>query len=187
MDDAALQRLLRAGRTCHDNFLEDDMAQGSDIEISKGGRQLGHHAADGDLWEMMDRMMEQFMGRRVGLFRDFPMTLESPFGGKMPQVDVIDGDNEIRVRAALPGVDRKDLQVDVTQDMVSIRGSTRTESKEERENYFRSELMRGEFARTIPLPATVDSEKARASFRDGLLELVLPKTEKRQRRSIAIE
>jgi len=100
---------------------------------------------------------------------------------------VIDGDKEIKVRSALPGVERRDLQVDVTEDMVSIRGSTRQESKEERENYFRSELMRGEFARTIPLPATVDSEKARATFKDGMLELVLPKTETRQRRSIAIE
>lgn len=163
------------------------MAQGSDIEVSKGGRQPGYPATDGDPWEMMGRMMERFMGRRMGLFRDFPMTLERPFGGRMPQVDVIDGDTEIKVRVALPGVDRKDLQVDVTQDMVSIRGSTRQESREERENYYRSELMRGEFARTIPLPATVDSEKARGTFKDGLLELVLPKTETRKRRSIPIE
>lgn len=186
MGDAASQRLLRVGRICQDNFTEDDMAQGSDIEVSKGGRQFGHLAADGDLWEMMDRMMERFMGRGPGLFHDFPMALERPFG-RMPQVDVIDGDSEIKVRAALPGVDRRDLQVDVTQDMVSIRGSTRKENKEERENYFRSELMHGEFARTIPLPSAVDSERARASFKDGLLELVLPKTEKRQRRSIPIE
>ncbi|MDX9740446.1 MAG: Hsp20/alpha crystallin family protein [Gammaproteobacteria bacterium] len=164
------------------------MAKSSDIEVSKGGQQLGHRISDGDLWEVMDRMMDRFMGGRgwPGMFRDFPVALERPFG-KLPQVDVIDGDKEIKVRAALPGVERKDLQVDVTEDMVSIRGSTRQESKEERENYFRSELMRGEFARTIPLPATVDSEKARATFKDGMLELVLPKTETRQRRSIAIE
>lgn len=162
------------------------MAQGRDIESSRGGHLPGHRFSDGDPWEAMDRMIERVMGRNwPGMFRDFPMA-ERAFG-KLPQVDVIDGDSEIRVQAALPGVDRKDLQVDVTEDMVSIRGSTRHEHSEEKESYFRSELLRGEFARTIPLPVAVDAAKARASFRDGLLELVLPKTETRQRRTVPIE
>lgn len=163
-----------------------------DIETVSKGKELHKPSAfrEEDLWQDMERMMDRFSG--LGwpqLFRDWPVLGEAGrlFQARVPRVDVIDGDREVKVRAELPGVDKKDLEVSVTEDAVLIKGSTRREEKEERENYFRSELTHGEFCRNVALPAAVDSSKAKASFKDGILELTLPKTEARQRRAITIE
>lgn len=105
----------------------------------------------------------------------------------MPRVDIIDRDEEIVVRAEIPGVDKKDLDVSLTDNTVTIKGSTHQEQKEEQGNYFRSEMARGSFARSVTLPGNVDGAGAKASFKDGVLELSLPKTENSKRRSIKVE
>lgn len=162
------------------------MADGKGMSPYWGGGALGPRHLGGDPWDVMERMMDRMMGRRRHrLFRDFPALEDDGFMA-MPAVDVLDNDDEVRVRASLPGVDRDDVEIEVMDDVVCIRGSTREEQKEEGENYFRSELLRGEFSRNVPLPASVDSERARATFEDGVLELVLPKTAGRTRRTIPI-
>lgn len=110
-----------------------------------------------------------------------------PFEGKLPSIDVVDRESEILVRAELPGVDKKDLDITVSDDSVTIKGSTKRESKEEKGDYYRCEITQGSFARTIALPCAVSSEKGKASFKDGMLELVLPKTAPSKRRSIKVE
>jgi len=112
---------------------------------------------------------------------------ETPFGGKLPNVDVVDRDTEVVVRAELPGVDKKDLDVTVTGNSVSIRGSTRHEEKEEKGDYYRCEISRGAFARVVPLPADVDPDQAKSSFDNGVLELTLPKVKSAKRRTIKVE
>jgi HSP20 family protein len=139
-------------------------------------------------FEEMDRWFESFFPR--GWMR--PMRWEWPelpaaFEGRMPRVDVIDREAEIVVRAEVPGVDKKDLDVSVTENAVTIQGSTRHEEKEERENYYRREITRGAFSRTVALPGDVDSSKAKASFKEGVLELTIPKVEKAKRRSVTID
>lgn len=141
-------------------------------------------------WEEMDRLFEGFMPR--GWMRPFrwewPSAGEIPFaGGKFPRVDIIDRDDEIMVRAEVPGVDKKDLDVSVTDNTVCIKGSTRHEEKEEKGEYFRSELVSGSFSRTLALPGAVDSAKAKATFKGGVLELVLPKIEESKRHSIKVD
>jgi len=163
-----------------------------DTELSKG-QPMPKAARPGPpgLYEEFDRMFDNFFPR--GWMR--PWRQEWPelgklgpmFTGRYPHVDVIDRDGEIVVKAELPGVDKKDLDISMTEDSVTIKGSTRREEKEEKENYFRSEITRGEFARKVALPAEVDSDKAQASFKDGILELVLPKTQVRKRRTIPVE
>lgn len=110
-----------------------------------------------------------------------------PFEGRLPKVDIIDRESEIVVRAEVAGVDKKDLDVSVTDTTVTIKGSTRQESKEEKGDYYRCEISQGSFARTVALPGDVDSGKARASFKDGILELMLPKKEAAKRHSIKVE
>ena len=141
-------------------------------------------------WEEMDRLFEGVMPR--GWMRPFrwewPSGGEMPFaGGKFPRVDIIDRDEEIMVRAEVPGVDKKDLEVSVTDNSVCIKGSTRHEEKEEKGEYFRSERVTGSFSRTLALPGAVDSAKAKASFNNGVLELALPKIEESKRHSIKVE
>lgn len=142
-------------------------------------------------FEEMDRFFENFFPRgwMRPLHWDRPVwsELSLPFEGKMPKVDVIDRDNEIIVKAEVPGVDKKDLDVSMTDNTVTIKGSTSHEEKEEKGDYYRCELSRGSFTRTVALPGDVDSSKAKSKFKDGVLELTLPKVEKSKRRSITIE
>jgi HSP20 family protein len=105
----------------------------------------------------------------------------------MPKVDVIDRDEEVVVRAEVPGVEKDDLEVSVSDNTVTIKGETKHEQKEEKGNYFRSEISRGSFTRTVTLPGVVDTDKAKASFKDGVLELTMPKGEKARRRTVKVD
>jgi HSP20 family protein len=142
-------------------------------------------------FEEMDRLFEDYFSR--GWMRPFRWEWPSlgemakPFEGKMPKVDVIERDDEVVVKAELPGVDKKDLDVSVTENSVTIKGTTRHEEKEEKGDFYRCEISRGAYARTVALPSYVDADKAKASFKDGVLELKLPKVEKSKRRSIEIK
>lgn len=104
----------------------------------------------------------------------------------MPKVDIIDRDGEVLVKAEVPGVAKDDLDVSVSEDTVTIKGSTHHEEKEEKGDYFRSEIRRGSFSRTVSLPCSVDGTKAKAQFKDGVLELTIPKVEKSKRISVKV-
>ncbi len=105
----------------------------------------------------------------------------------LPQVDVIDQDENILVRAALPGIKKENLEVSTTQFTLTIRGSTRKETKEEKGEFYRREIHTGSFLRTVTLPAAVDESNIKAVFKDGMLEVTLPKLESAKRHSIKIE
>jgi HSP20 family protein len=140
-------------------------------------------------FEEMDRMFDQFTRR--GWLR--PWRMEWPSFPelalpeiKVPKVDVIDRENDVLIKAEVPGVEKKDIDISVGEDTVTIKGSTRHEEREEKGDYYRCEISRGAFSRTVALPAAVDGAKAKASFKDGILELTLPKTEKAKRHSVSI-
>lgn len=107
--------------------------------------------------------------------------------GKVPKIDIIDNDNDLLIRAELPGVDKKDLDISMIDNRVTIKASTSYEDKEEKGNYYRSEITQGEYCRTLTLPADVDIEHAETSFKNGVLELTVPKVEHSQRRTIKVE
>jgi len=75
----------------------------------------------------------------------------------------------------------------VTKNTVTIKGSTSHEEKEEKGDYYRSEMSRGSYSRTLALPSDVEADKAKAKFKDGVLELTLPKLKKAKRRSVKVE
>jgi len=110
-----------------------------------------------------------------------------PFEGKVPRVDVIDRDGEVLVKAELPGVNKDNLEITTSDNTVTIKGTSRYEHKEEKGDYHRSEISHGVFARTVTLPAVVDSGKAEARFKDGLLELTLPKRPDKQGHKIEVK
>lgn len=140
-------------------------------------------------FEEFDRMLEHVFDR--GWMR--PLFKERQFwdrfdmaGPRMPRVDLIDRDGEFVLRAEIPGVERDNLDVSIADNRVTIKGERETTSKEEKGEYFRSEISRGTFARTLTLPSDVDPDKASASFKDGVLELTLPKLKEARRRRIDI-
>ena len=136
-----------------------------------------------------DRFFDDFLSRRWP--RAFDWNLPA-FGGfnalekGFPKVDIIDQPNEIEVRAALPGVKKEDLDVTISNQSITIRASTREEKKEEGK-YFRREISRGEYQRTVSLPEYVDEDNAKATFSDGILKITLPKTDKGKRKNIEVQ
>lgn len=138
----------------------------------------------------LDRFFDDFMSPR-GWLR--PMRWQQPMWDRlasleprMPKVDVIDRDKEVVIRAEIPGVERKDLDISVTDNTVTIKGSSRQEHKEEEGDYYRCEITHGAFARTLALPSEVDADHAKASFENGVLELTLPKQKSAHRRRIEV-
>ncbi len=105
---------------------------------------------------------------------------------RSPNMDIIDRDNEILVRAELPGVDKKDLDISVMDNILVLKGNSSYESKKEKDEYFSAEIKKGSFSRTITLPANVDTAKIKANFNNGLLELSIPKTSKSKKKSIKV-
>jgi HSP20 family protein len=142
-------------------------------------------------FEEMERMFEGFLpsGWLRPMRWEWPSWAERamPFEGRMPKVDVVDREDEVVIRAELPGVDKKDLDVSMTDDTVTIKGSSSKEEKEEKGDYYRCEISRGSFSRTVSLPAQVDTARSSAKFKDGVLELKVPKKEQAKRRSVKVE
>jgi HSP20 family protein len=154
-----------------------------EVAVSKGKlERLPRAAPFGDI----DRLFEDFLGR--GWLR--PFSWERPpaeMPAFAPSVDVIDREDEVLVRAEVPGFRKEDIEISVSGTMLTIKGETKTEAKEEKGDYYRCEISRGAFARTLALPAEVDESKARAAMKEGMLELTLPKLEKSKRRRITID
>ena len=94
-----------------------------------------------------------------------------------PQLDVTETDKEIKVCAELPGIEAKDLDVNVTEDELTIRGEKRSERDENEKGRHWTERTYGAFERVIPLPTQVNGEKAKSEFRNGVLRITLPKRE----------
>ncbi|MBD1892550.1 Hsp20/alpha crystallin family protein [Coleofasciculus sp. FACHB-SPT9] len=103
-----------------------------------------------------------------------------------PLVELQDMDDNLILRAQLPGLEAKDLDVQVTRDAVSISGEHRSENKVEEKGYFRSEFRYGKFQRMIPLPVHIQNERVQADFQNGVLTLTLPKVEEAQRRVVRL-
>jgi HSP20 family protein len=100
-------------------------------------------------------------------------------------VDVIDRENEVVLRAEVPGLHKEDLEVSVSDSSVTIRGEIKHE--EEKGEYSYQEMSAGAFSRTIGLPAAVDAKQAKVRLKNGILEMTMPKTEAEKRHKIAIE
>jgi HSP20 family protein len=133
------------------------------------------------LSEAMDRMFEDFGGESRGLPRSFSRGgLQSLWS---PQVEIYERDGKLHISADLPGLRREDVQVDIDDDSLTIRGERRQKFEDEQQGFYRSERSYGSFHRTIPLPEGVNAESAEASFRDGVLEITMdaPKGTRRGR------
>ena len=106
-----------------------------------------------------------------------------------PKVDVSETDKEVKLSAELPGLDEKDVTVELDDASVRIRGEKKEEHEDKGKNWYRREQTYGSFHRVVPLPSRVDGAKSKAKFKKGKLTVTLPKLEedRAKRRSIAIE
>ena len=120
----------------------------------------------------MDRMFDDFgLGRR---WRDVPGLTSWTAEMWAPEVDVFQKDDQLFIKADLPGLTRNDIKVDITDEAVTIQGERKSEHEEKREGYYQGERRHGSFSRVIPLPGGAMADQAKATFRDGVLEISMP-------------
>ena len=125
-------------------------------------------------WSRENDTFGAFQRQMSRLFEDFvPSTVAATQW--MPSVDVSETENDVIVRAEIPGIPPKEVEVTVVGDTLQLRGEKREEKEQKDKNWHRIERRYGAFTRTIPLPCDVDSEKARAEAKDGVLTISLAK------------
>jgi HSP20 family protein len=136
---------------------------------------------------MVDRFREEFgagrgwLGSRFGGGRELSQRLWSP------QIEVCERDNQLLVCADLPGLKKEDIKVEFTDNALTIQGERRQEHEETHEGHHTSERSYGTFYRSIPLPAGVNPENAKATFQDGVLKITMPLPQRAAQRSRRIE
>jgi len=108
-------------------------------------------------------------------------------GRWIPSLDVIDEKDQLVVKVDLPGLTKKDVNVSVEDKYLTIRGEKKHEENIKQDNYLRVERQHGQFTRSICLPEHVDVNKTKANFKDGVLELKLPKKEEHKPKQIEVD
>lgn len=126
----------------------------------------------------LNRLFDETVGRRLPI---------SSWGECKPLVDVIDKGDEFIVKADLPGYNPDNLKINVTENSVSIRGEVKEEQEIRESEYFVRERNYGSFSRTLPLSVAVRPEESRAVFKNGVLEITLPKVDVPEGRTLDIE
>lgn len=127
------------------------------------------------LRRQMDRMFDELAGFERKSDTDWT-----------PAIEMQDRGDSLLVRAEIPGVEAKDIDIQVAREAVSIAGEHRYEKKTEEKGFFRSELRYGSFQRTIPLPVAVENTQVQAEFKDGILELTLPKVQEAKQKVVKV-
>ena len=125
-------------------------------------------------------MMDRFINEPMSGLRTWP-------DAGVPAVDMYQTEDEVVVKATLPGVKAEDISISVTGDVLTLRGSTSEEKEVQEASYYLRERRQGEFSRSLPLPAAVVADKAVAEFEDGILQLTLPKAEEVKPKTITVK
>jgi HSP20 family protein len=124
----------------------------------------------------MNRMLDNFFRR------------ENAFGtGWSPKIDIAENDNDIIVKAEIPGVDPKEIDISISGDTLTIKGEKKEEKENKGKHYHRVERSYGSFTRTIGLPAHVMTDKVEAKNNHGVIEITLPKMEKAKTKKISVK
>lgn len=126
----------------------------------------------------IDRMFDRFRGGTSD---------DSGVETWIPTVDIVERDTAYHIKAELPGVDKNDVKITVQNDVLTIRGEKKKESEKKNDNYHRVERSFGVFQRSFTLPTSVQSDKIEASYDNGVLSVVLPKSEEEKPKQIEVK
>ncbi|HZD42173.1 MAG TPA: Hsp20/alpha crystallin family protein [Terriglobales bacterium] len=157
----------------------------------KGGKSVVPWRPMTDLtrWEReMERMMDEFFDRRMR-----PWWPERWLGKEpmmeiaVPAIDLYEEKDDVVIKAELPGMEKDDIQVNLADHSLTIKGEKKKEEEVKEKNYYRSERAYGSFIRTVDLPTDIHADKVKASFKNGVLEVRLPKTEEAKKREIKVK
>lgn len=129
--------------------------------------------------EALRRQMDRVFEEMVDVKREAQVTWQ-------PAVELQDTEENIILRAQIPGVEAKDLDINVAKAAVEVAGERRYENKDAKQGYFRSEFRYGKFQRVIALPVAVQNDQVQAQFKDGILTLTLPKVTEARRQVVKV-
>jgi HSP20 family protein len=104
-----------------------------------------------------------------------PSLLDASWSEFSPRVDIVERDEEIEVSAELPGLDREDIEVSLSDEVLTVRGEKRVEREEEKGSVYRMERSYGSFRRQVALPCEIEADRVKATFKNGVLTITLPK------------
>lgn len=135
--------------------------------------------------ETMRRQLDQLFEEITPVSRGDLMTTVNR-AVRVPAIELTTTETDVILKAEIPGIEAKDLDVQVTRDAVTIKGEYQQETKEETHQVYRSEFRYGAFQRVVPLPVEVENEQAQAEFKDGILTLTLPKAERDRNKSVKV-
>jgi HSP20 family protein len=136
---------------------------------------------DNRAWDPWYRLVDDVFDMRSSL--DFP-----GFGtGWIPAVDVEETKDEYQIRAEMPGLKKEDVKISLTENVLTIAGEKKLESRTDKKKYHRLERTYGSFQRSFSLPAPIQPDKITAAFKDGILEVKVPKSEEAKPKEIDIK
>ncbi len=130
-----------------------------------------------DVKDDFDKVVDKIFGEELEIFER----------KKFPIVDIYEDGENIILKAELPGVKKEDISVNITGDTITISGKKEEEKEVKEKNYYRKERKSGSFTRSFTLPCEIDKENVKATFKNGILEIVLPKVEKEKTKQIEIK
>ncbi len=120
-------------------------------------------------------------------FGEFPaFSTDHCLGDVMPRIDMSETDKELLVKVELPGMNEKDVDISITRDLLTISGEKKQEKEQSEKGWYRMERQYGSFSRSIPLPIEVETDKAEALYKSGVLTVKLPKSLVQQRATKSI-
>lgn len=138
------------------------------------------------LRDEIDNTFDRWLTRRPG--REGEPDLPAMFtAGGMPRIDMEEDEREYRVTAELPGLEKDDFKVELAAGRLMIRGEKKATHEEKKRNYHFTECSYGSFSRVIPLPGEVDDSKIEATYKNGILNIRLPKSEQSKAKPVDVQ
>ena len=160
------------------------MAMGSVVPFGWGGSMLPSRASNNDPFVRLWNDVDQLFGN---VFRNSGLTELQPAEMIGLPLEVSETGSELKVVAELPGVEEKDVSVELVGDVLTIKGEKKTEEERKDENYHIAERHYGAFARSLRLPYKVEADKVQATFKNGVLTITMPKPAELQQQPKRIE
>jgi HSP20 family protein len=140
--------------------------------------------------ENMNRMFEKIWGIPVN--RSLLLPSERTTTGaiekyKKPFIDLVETDKEVIATVEMPGLDKGDIKINITEDKLEISAETKQEEEKEEKGYIYKERRSGSYYRRISLPSSIDSDNSKASYNNGILQITMPKTEIKKKKPLKVE
>jgi len=138
-------------------------------------------------WDIDSFFDESFLRPFTPFSRSLMSMRPSMMEDISPSVDIYEDNGDIVMKAELPGMKKEDIEVTLSEDSITLSGEKKKEEEVKKKNYYKWERSYGSFCRTFELPADVQSDKVKSTFKDGILEVRIPKSEEAKSKEIKVE